>query len=77
MKLRMPTRLRFGEGRAGWGSNRREHPSRSAGVVGTARWNGDAGNLGRPVEHGVAAPTPAWTAVLAGVGQGHGTAEAG
>ena len=25
------------------------HPSRSAGVVGTARWKGDAGNRGRPV----------------------------
>jgi hypothetical protein len=25
------------------------HPSRSAGVVSTARWKGDAGNRGRPV----------------------------
>jgi hypothetical protein len=51
--------------------------STSAGVVGTGRWKGDAGHLGRPVRHGVAAPTPTRTAVLAGVGQGHGTAETG
>jgi hypothetical protein len=32
---------------------------------------------GGPFGTGFAAPTPARTAVLAGVGQGHGTAEAG
>src|SRR5688572_12142134 len=44
----MPTRLRNGEGRAGWGSNRHRHPFRSAGVGGTARRNGDARNWGDP-----------------------------
>ena len=52
VKLRMPTRLRFGEGRVGQGSNRHEHLSRSAGLVGTARWNGDSGNWGRPATGG-------------------------
>jgi hypothetical protein len=28
------------------------HPSRSAGIMGTARWKGDAGNRGRPMRHG-------------------------
>jgi hypothetical protein len=32
-----------------WGRNRHIHPSRSAGVLGTARWKGDAGYWGRPV----------------------------
>ena len=27
------------------------HPSRSAGIMGTARWKGDAGNRGRPIRH--------------------------
>ena len=31
------------------GRNRQMHPSRSAGVMGTARWKGDAGYQGRPV----------------------------
>jgi hypothetical protein len=48
VKLRMPTRLRYGEGRVGQGSNRYQHLSRSAGVVGTARRNGGSGNRGRP-----------------------------
>jgi hypothetical protein len=48
VKLRMPTRLRFGEGRVGQGGNRHEPLARSAGVVGTARRNGDSGNWGRP-----------------------------
>jgi hypothetical protein len=52
VKLRMPTRLRFGEGCTGWGSNRHEHPSRSAGVVGTACRKGVSGNRGRPAAGG-------------------------
>src|SRR5437870_12245289 len=45
----MPTRLNNGEGRVGRGSNRQMHLSRSAGVMGTARWKGVSGNRGRPV----------------------------
>ena len=33
------------------GSNRHMHLFQSAGVVGTARWKGDAGNRGRPAWH--------------------------
>ena len=72
MKSRMPTRLRYGEGRAGGGSNRHVHPSWSAGVVGTARWKSDTGNLGRPGgDEGRALKVPF------GVGQGHMSYEAG
>ena len=46
-----PTRLGNGEGSARRGSNRQMHPSRSTGVMGTARRKGDAGNLGRPAWH--------------------------
>ena len=28
------------------------HLSRSAGIMGMARWKGDAGNRGRPMRHG-------------------------
>ena len=28
------------------------HLSRSAGIMGTARWKGDAGNRGRPIRDG-------------------------
>src|SRR3954453_20437333 len=38
------------------GSNRHRHPSRSAGVRGTARWKGDAGHRGRPVSTGAGSP---------------------
>jgi hypothetical protein len=44
----MPTRLQNGEGRVSGDSNRHMHPSRSAGVVGTARRKGEAGNGGDP-----------------------------
>src|ERR1700746_3556502 len=47
--MRLPTPLHFGEGRANGESNRQTHPLRSAGVMGTARWKGDAGYQGRPV----------------------------
>src|SRR6266571_4499200 len=47
--MRMPTRLGNGEGRAERGRNRHMHPFWSAGVVGTARWQGNAGYRGRPV----------------------------
>ena len=77
MKTRMPTRLNNGEGRVGRGSNRQTHPFRSAGVMGTARWKGDAGNRGRPVGARVAASTSSQDGGPAGVGQGHKTGEAG
>src|ERR1700745_638483 len=47
--MRMPSRLHFGEGRRNGGSNRQKAPLRSAGVLGAARWKGDAGYQGRPV----------------------------
>jgi hypothetical protein len=47
-----PTRLNYGEGRVGWGSNRCAHPFRSAGVMGTARQKGVSGNRGIPVRGG-------------------------
>src|ERR1700759_85505 len=53
------------------------HPSRSAGVVGTARRKGEAGNGGDPSGAGVAASTLLLAAAQVGVGQGHSTVEAG
>ena len=44
-----PTLLRLGEGRVERGATDMNHPFRSAGVVGTARKEGDTGNRGRPV----------------------------
>jgi hypothetical protein len=49
--MRMPTRRNDGEGRVRQGSNRQMHLFRSAGIMGTARWKGDAGNRGRPIRH--------------------------
>ena len=77
MKMRMPTRLRNGEGRASGEAIDMMHPSRFAGVVGTARWKGDAGNRGRPVRSEVAPSTLLVAADRAGVGQGRTTVEAG
>jgi hypothetical protein len=54
--MRMPTRLGNGEGRVGRGRNRQAHPFWSAGVVGTARWQGNAGYRGRPDRAEVATP---------------------
>ena len=51
-KLWTPTRPDYGEGSTIWGSSRQMHLDRSAGVMGTARWKGDAGNRGRPVRVG-------------------------
>src|SRR3954471_10864350 len=53
------------------------HPSRSAGVRGTARWKGDAGQRGRPVSTGAGNPHVAQAAGRTGVGEGHTTGEAG
>src|SRR3954463_13304329 len=53
------------------------HPSRSAGVRGTARWKGDAGHRGRPVLTGAGNPHVAQAAGRTGVGEGHTTGEAG
>src|SRR3954464_4495853 len=53
------------------------HPSRSAGVRGTARWKGDAGHRGRPVSTGAGSPHVAQAAGRTGVGEGHTTVEAG
>ena len=52
-----PTRLNYGEGRVGWGSNRCAHPFWSTGVVGTARRKGVSGNRGIPVQAEVASST--------------------
>src|SRR3954469_2772516 len=52
------------------------HPSRSAGVRGTARWKGDAGHRGRPVSTGAGSPYAAQAAGRTGVGEGHTTGEA-
>ncbi len=52
-------------------------PARSAGVVGTARREGDAGNRGDPSRARVAASTSPQAAALAGVGQGRRSVEAG
>ena len=59
------------------GSNRHMHPFRSAGVVGTARRKGDAGNWGRPVRSGVAASTSLRAAVWGGSRTGSYDDEAG
>jgi len=78
VKSRTPTRLNIGEGRAGWGSNRHVHPSRSAGVMGMARRKGVSGNRGRPVlNEGSGLNGAVRVSVRAGVGQGHSTADAG
>jgi hypothetical protein len=50
-----PTRLWIGEGRVRRGGNRQMPPSRSTGVLGTARWKGGAGKRGIPVAARVAA----------------------
>ncbi len=74
----MPTRLSVGEGRAGWGSNRREHPFRSTGVMVTARWKGGPGNRGKLVAAGGRASNAVVSAAgRTGVARGHGTVEAG
>ena len=52
-------------------------PVWSTGVMGTARWKGDAGNRGRPVRSEVAASTSLMAVDRAGVGQGRMTVEAG
>jgi len=52
VKLRMPTPLRLGEGRAGR-EETDKHLYRSAGVVSTACSEGDLGNRGRPATGGV------------------------
>ena len=52
VKLRMPTPLRLGAGRAGR-EETDQHLSRSAGVVSTACTEGDLGNRGRPAAGGV------------------------
>ena len=48
VQLRMPTRRDRGR-QYGWGRRSTEAPVRSAGVVGTARRKGDAGNVGDPL----------------------------
>ena len=52
VKLRMPTPLRLGEGRAGR-EETDKHLHRSVGVVSTACSEGDLGNRGRPAAGGV------------------------
>jgi len=77
VKSRMPTPLRLGEGRAGR-EETDKHLHRSAGVVSTACSEGDLGNRGRPAAGGDRNSNIAARAVArAGVGEGHGTEEAG
>jgi len=56
VQSRMPTRRDRGRQHE-WGRRSTEAPVRSAGVVGTARRKGDAGNVGDPLE---AAYRPRW-----------------
>jgi hypothetical protein len=49
--MQTPTRLLLGKA-ARAGKQSTHAPVRSAGVLDTARWNGDAGNRGRPVQTG-------------------------
>ena len=54
------------------------HPLWSIGVVGTACWKGELGNWGRPVRYeGSGLNGVDMASVLAGVGQGRSTDEAG
>jgi hypothetical protein len=53
------------------------HLFRSAGVVGTARWQGNAGYRGRPDWAGFATPNATPGGGPTGVGQVHTTVEAG
>ena len=48
--MQTPTRLLLRGRPRGQGSNRHMHLFGSAGVLDTARWKGDAGNRGRPVQ---------------------------
>ena len=51
-KLWTPIRPEIGEGSTVWGSSRQTHPSRSTGVMGTARRDRGARKRGRPVLDG-------------------------
>ena len=53
------------------------HLYRSAGVVGTARWQGHAGYRGRPDRAGFATPNATSGGGSTGVGQVRRTVEAG
>lgn len=65
-------------GKAAWTEKQSTYASVwSAGVIGTARWKGDAGNRGRPVRSEVAASTSLSAVDRAGVGQGRSTVEVG
>ena len=66
-----------GKAEARRGSNRHTHPSRSAGVVGTARGHGSLGNVGDPSGRGVATRDVAAGDGPVGVGEAHSTEEAG
>ena len=77
VKSRMPTRLNDGEGCTD-GQVIDARPIRSAGVMGMARREGDAGNGGDPFWTRLATSTPSFrAAVQAGVGRGHSTVEGG
>ena len=61
-------------------ANRRMPPSWSAGVVGTGRWKGESGNRvigGSASATRVVVSTVLWAWVAMGVGEGHGTCDAG
>ena len=77
VKLRMPTPLRLGEGRAGR-EETDKHLYRSAGVVSTACLEGGLGNWGRSAYGGDRnSNATARVAARAEVGEGHKTEEAG
>ena len=77
VKMRMPTRLRNGEGRAGREETNR-HLFRSAGVVSTACKEGGLGQWGRLGAGGGSRlrTSPERAAAGLGVGEGHRTDEA-
>ncbi len=77
VKMRMPTRLETGEGRAGR-EETNKHLLGSAGVVSTACREGDLGQWGRPGTGGGSRlqTLPERVAASLGVGKGHTTEEA-
>ena len=78
VKMRAPIRLNDGEGRSGERSKPRRAALRLAGVVRTARGEGLLRNVGGPLgEAGRDCRRQYKLAALTGVGEAHGTDEAG
>ena len=74
---RMPTRLSNGEGRTEQGSNRHVHLFRSAGVLGTARWEDILRTEGDPFGRRQLQTSRFARCDRAGVGEGRSTDETG